>query len=81
MHWQKQGGREPLILEHETPAFVYREKAESLSEEIQRRQRIIEEQLAELKQITASLSPEEQQILLQAVEQKDEEIRNKPRQV
>ena len=61
--------------------MVCREKAESLSEEIQRRQRIIEEQLGELKQITARLSPEEQQILLQAVEQKDEGAHIEPGQV
>ena len=78
---RQHGDRKSLTLEHPTYGVVCREEAESLSEEIQRRQRIIEEQLAELKQISARLSPEEQQILLQAVEEKDGEAQIKPEQV
>ena len=43
----------------------------SLSEEILRRQRIIDEQLAELKEITVRLTPEEQKELLEVIKQKD----------
>ena len=78
---RQHGDRKSLTLEHTTYGVVCREEAESLSEEIQRRQRIIKEQLAELKQITARLSPEERQILLQAVEQKDDEASNDSEQV
>jgi hypothetical protein len=48
-----------------------RGEGETLSEEIKRRQRIIAEQLAELKQITARLTPEERKALDQAISQTD----------
>ena len=52
-----------------------------LSEEILRRQKIIEEQLAELEEITGRLTPEEQQDLVEAVKQKDADADKQREQV
>ena len=52
-----------------------------LSEEILRRQKIIEGQLAELKEITGRLTPEEQQNLVEAIKQKDADAEKQKEQV
>ena len=52
-----------------------------LSEEILRRQQIIEEQLAELKEITARLTSEEQRDLVEAIKQKDADAERQGEQV
>ncbi len=48
-----------------------RDEQETLPEEVKRRQRIIAEQLAELKKVTARLTPEERKALDQAITQCD----------
>ena len=58
-----------------------REELSALSEEILRRQRIIDEQLAELKEITGRLTPEEQKELLDVIEQKDADAAKQREQV
>lgn len=56
-------------------------KLGALSEEIQRRQKIIDEQLAELKEITGRLTPEEQKALVEVIKEKDAEIQEQTMQV
>ncbi len=59
-----------------------REELGALSEEILRRQRIIDGQLAELKEITGRLTPEEQKELLDVIkQQKDADAAKQRKQV
>jgi len=60
---------------------VSSKKLGALSEEIQRRQKIIDEQLAELKEITGRLTPEEQKALVEVIKEKDAEIQEQTMQV
>ena len=61
--------------------FVSSQKLGALSEEIQRRQKIIDEQLAELKEITGRLTPEEQKVLLEVIKEKDADNQENTMQV
>ena len=61
--------------------ILYSEELGALSEEILRRQRIIDEQLAELKEITGRLTPEEQKELLEVIKQKDADAVEQGQQV
>jgi len=60
---------------------VSSKKLGALSEEIQRRQKVIDEQLAELKEITGRLTPEEQKALVEVIKEKDAETQEQTMQV